>query len=49
MFAEESYLDLMTSIPHIMFELSLEIMTGLVLAPIFRWALRRHDKKTHGR
>ena len=49
MFATESYWDLMTSVPHIMFELSLEVVTGLFLAPILRWALRRHDRKAHGR
>lgn len=49
MFAEESYWDLMTSVPHIMFEFSLEIITGLILAPVFRWAIRRHDREHHGR
>ena len=48
MIGAESYWDLMTSVPHIMFELSLEVLTGLVLVPIFKWAIRRHDREQHG-
>lgn len=47
----ETYRGLLTDGPHWMFELTVELVTGILLAPLARWAwragLRRHDAVAH--
>lgn len=45
--ADESYWDLMRSVPHWMMEFTVEIVTGIVFAPVWRLIMRKHDAKHH--
>lgn len=44
---EEGYLDLMRSLPHWGFELTLEGLTGIGWLLIGIWWQKRHDRKHH--
>jgi hypothetical protein len=44
---EESYLDLMMSLPHWGFELTLEALTGLLVYPLIRWGHKRLNDRLH--
>jgi hypothetical protein len=47
----ETFRSLVTDGPHWMFELTAEVVTAVLLAPVARWAwhagLRRHDAEAH--
>jgi hypothetical protein len=51
MFGSESYLDLLVSTPHWLFEITVEIATSLIVAyPVkiaFNRYVQRHDEKHH--
>lgn len=48
MMLAESFTALLTSAPHWAFELVVGTVEGVVLAPVGRWFLRRHDRVKHG-
>ena len=47
----ETYTELITNAAHWGFEITVEIITGVLIAPfvrmIYRRALRRHDREVH--
>lgn len=44
----ETFLQLLTNWPHWAFELTVEAVSGLLLTPLWRTLLRRHDRRHHG-
>lgn len=45
--ASESYVDLMRSAPHWGFEITLELLSGLVVYPFYRWLHRKWESRIH--
>jgi ABC-type antimicrobial peptide transport system permease subunit len=47
----EAYIALMQSVPHWAFEITLEIITGILIYPLAKWfwtrAVTRHDEEFH--
>lgn len=43
----ETFLQLLTNWPHWAFEVTVEVATGLVLTPLVRLVVRRHDRRRH--
>lgn len=46
--ADETYFDLVTNVPHVLFELTWEMITGVVVYPFIRWGVKLHDRRKHG-
>lgn len=44
---DESYFDLMRSLPHWGFEITLELLTGLLVYPLIRWGHNRLNERLH--
>lgn len=43
--AEESYLELVTSVPHVLFELTYEAITGVIWYLVINFIVRRFHKQ----
>ena len=45
----ETYFEVLSSPAHMLAELTVEIVTGVILYPLGRRLLRRHDRNIHNR
>lgn len=45
--AAETYLEVLTSPAHMLAELTVELFTAMILYPVGRAVVRRHDRKVH--
>lgn len=45
MILAETYTELVTDFPHIAFELTWELITGVVFYPVIRFAMKRFHKR----
>lgn len=47
MLGTETVFDLLTSASHWGFEAISGLIMGLIVAPVVRWGIKRHDRKVH--
>lgn len=43
--AEESYTELVTSVPHVLFELTYEVATGVIWYAVIRYGVKRFHRQ----